>query len=222
MEVNENTVPDVAFGNPVTATDPDSGATLTYSLSGADAASFAIVESSGQLKTKATLDYEAKSSYSVEVRVDDRFVVKSIAVTNRPWDTRVGTPDMRIPQVREDSSFPCLPEPRRRSEHALLAVVQQAYVEGVSTRRVEDLVQALGCEGISKSQVSRICKSACHTGHGRSPLEPLHKVHPYLPSDGSHRRSGACSQSDISDSRQPTARPLRRSGGGKVPSATFL
>ncbi len=67
---------------------------------------------------------------------------------------------MRIPQVREDSSFPSLPEPRRRSEHALLAVVQQAYVEGVSTRRVEDLVQAFGCEDIPKSQVSRICRSA--------------------------------------------------------------
>ena len=69
-----------------------------------------------------------------------------------------------------EGSFPSLPEPRRRSEHALLAGVQQAYVEGVSTRRVEDLVQALGYEGISKSQVSRICRSACHTGHGRSRL----------------------------------------------------
>ena len=114
----------------------------------------------------------------------DGFVVKSIAVTNRPWDTRVGTPDMRIPQVREDSSFPCLPEPRRRSEHALLAVVQQAYVEGVSTRRVEDLVQALGCEGISKSQVSRICRSACHTGHGRSRLNRCAESIPICPRMG--------------------------------------
>ena len=77
---------------------------------------------------------------------------------DRPWDTRVGTLDMRIPKVREGSYFPSLLEPRRRSERALLAVVQQAYVEGVSTRRVEDLVQALSCEGISKSQVSRICQ----------------------------------------------------------------
>ena len=76
---------------------------------------------------------------------------------NRPWDTRVGTLNLRIPKVREGSYFPSLLEPRRRSERALLAVVQQAYVEGVSTRRVEDLVQALGCDGISKSQVSRIC-----------------------------------------------------------------
>ena len=69
----------------------------------------------------------------------------------------MGTLELQIPKVREGSYFPSLLEPRRRSERALLAVVQQAYVEGVSTRRVEDLVQALGCEGISKSQVSRIC-----------------------------------------------------------------
>ena len=67
----------------------------------------------------------------------------------RPWDTRVGTLGLRIPKLREGSYFPSLLEPRRRSERALLAVVQQAYVEGVSTRRVDDLVKALGCDGIS-------------------------------------------------------------------------
>jgi putative transposase len=76
----------------------------------------------------------------------------------RPWDTRVGTLALKIPKVRQGSYFPSLLEPRRRSERALLAVIQQAYVEGVSTRRVDDLVKALGCEGISKSQVSRICQ----------------------------------------------------------------
>ena len=60
--------------------------------------------------------------------------------------------DLHIPKLREGSYFPSLLEPRRRSERALLAVIQQAYVEGVSTRRVDDLVKALGCEGISKSQ----------------------------------------------------------------------
>ena len=78
--VDENTTADVAFGDPVAATDDDSGDTLSYSLRGADAASFAIVESSGQLKTKAMLDYETKSSYSVEVRADDGFVVESIGM----------------------------------------------------------------------------------------------------------------------------------------------
>ena len=76
----------------------------------------------------------------------------------RSWDTRVGTMELRIPKLRDGSYFPSLLEPRRRSEKALLAVIQQAYVEGVSTRRVDDLVKALGCEGISKSQVSRICR----------------------------------------------------------------
>ena len=77
---------------------------------------------------------------------------------SRDWDTRVGTMELRIPKVREGSYFPSLLEPRRRSEKALLAVIQQAYVEGVSTRRVDDLVKSLGCDGISKSQVSRICR----------------------------------------------------------------
>ena len=77
---------------------------------------------------------------------------------SRAWDTRVGTMDLHIPKLREGSYFPSLLEPRRRSERALLTVIQQAYVEGVSTRRVDDLVKALGCEGISKSQVSRICQ----------------------------------------------------------------
>ena len=76
---------------------------------------------------------------------------------SRAWDTRVGTMELRIPKLREGSYFPSLLEPRRRSERALLDHSQQSYVEGVSTRRVDDLVKALGCEGISKSQVSRIC-----------------------------------------------------------------
>ena len=77
---------------------------------------------------------------------------------DRPWDTRVGTLELQLPKVREGSYFPSLLEPRRRSERALVAVVQQAYVESVSTRPVEDLHQTLGCEGMSKSQVSRICQ----------------------------------------------------------------
>ena len=76
---------------------------------------------------------------------------------SRAWDTRVGTMDLPIPKLRDGSYFPSLLEPRRRSERVLLAVIQQAYIEGVSTRRVDDLVKALRCDGISKSQVSRIC-----------------------------------------------------------------
>ncbi len=75
---------------------------------------------------------------------------------SRPWDTRVGTIELRIPKIREGSYFPSLLEPRRRSEWALLSVIQHAYAEGVSTRRVDGLTNAIGCDGISKSQVSRI------------------------------------------------------------------
>lgn len=76
----------------------------------------------------------------------------------REWDTRVGTIELQVPRVRDGSFFPTLLDPRKRAERALVAVVQEAYVQGVSTRRVDDLVQALGMNGISKSQVSRICE----------------------------------------------------------------
>ncbi len=76
----------------------------------------------------------------------------------RQWDTRVGTIELAVPRVRDGSFFPGLLEPRRRAERALLAVVQEAYVQGVSTRRVDELVKALGMAGISKSQVSRLCQ----------------------------------------------------------------
>ena len=78
----------------------------------------------------------------------------------RRWDTRAGSIDLAIPKLRQGSYFPAwLLEQRRRAERALTAVVAQAYVEGVSTRRVDDLVRALGIEGISKSQVSEMARS---------------------------------------------------------------
>ena len=77
---------------------------------------------------------------------------------DRSWDTRVGTIDLKVPRVRDGDFFPVLLEPRKRAEQALMAVVQEAYVQGVSTRRVDGLVQALGMQGISKSQVSRLCQ----------------------------------------------------------------
>ena len=77
----------------------------------------------------------------------------------RERDTRVGTIELQVPRVRDGSFFPSLLEPRKRAERALVAVVQEAYVQGVSTRRVDDLVQALGMTGISKSQVSRLCQA---------------------------------------------------------------
>lgn len=77
----------------------------------------------------------------------------------RDWDTRVGRIGLRVPRVREGSYLPSWLEPRKRAEQALVAVVREAYVQGVSTRKVDDLVKALGLDGISKSQVSRLCQS---------------------------------------------------------------
>ena len=76
---------------------------------------------------------------------------------DRVWETRAGTVELRIPKLRKGSYFPGFLEPRRTAEKALTAVIQEAYVQGVSTRSVDDLVKAMGMTGISKSQVSRLC-----------------------------------------------------------------
>ncbi len=76
---------------------------------------------------------------------------------DRAWETRAGTVELRIPKLRKGSYFPAFLEPRRLAEKALTAVVQEAYIQGISTRSVDDLVKAMGMEGISKSQVSRLC-----------------------------------------------------------------
>src|SRR5207248_11732666 len=76
---------------------------------------------------------------------------------DRIWETRAGAVELRIPKLRKSSYFPAFLEPRRMAEKALTAVIQEAYVHGVSTRSVDDLVKAMGMTGISKSQVSRLC-----------------------------------------------------------------
>jgi transposase-like protein len=75
---------------------------------------------------------------------------------DRDWETRAGTVELRIPKLRKGSYFPFFLEPRRLAEKALTAVIQEAYVQGISTRSVDDLVKAMGMSGISKSQVSRL------------------------------------------------------------------
>lgn len=76
----------------------------------------------------------------------------------RTLDTRLGTLNLRIPKLRHGSYFPPFLEARKTTEKALVAVIQEAWIDGVSTRRVDDLVQAMGLSGISKSQVSKLCK----------------------------------------------------------------
>ena len=75
----------------------------------------------------------------------------------RTWDTRAGSVELKIPKLRQGSYFPEFLEPRRTAEKALTAVIQEAYVQGISTRSVDELVKALGMSGVSKSEVSRLC-----------------------------------------------------------------
>jgi putative transposase len=97
----------------------------------------------------------------------------------RAWETRAGTVELRIPKLRKGSYFPGFLEPRRMAEKALAAVVQEAYVHGVSTRSVDDLVKAMGMSGISKSQVSRLCEEI--DGKVKAFLDrPLEGDWPYL------------------------------------------
>jgi putative transposase len=98
---------------------------------------------------------------------------------DRDWQTRSGSVELRIPRLRTGSCFPSFLEPRRSVEKALTAVIQEAYVHGVSTRAMDDLVQAMGGTGISKSHVSRLCEEidervdACLT-------RPIEGEWPYL------------------------------------------
>lgn len=97
----------------------------------------------------------------------------------RLWETRAGSVDLKIPKLRKGSYFPGFLEPRRTAEKALAAVIQEAYIQGVSTRSVDELVKAMGMHGISKSQVSRLCAEIDERVHaflGR----PIEGDWPYL------------------------------------------
>lgn len=111
---------------------------------------------------------------------------------DRDWETRAGTVELRIPKLRKGSYFPGFLEPRRMSEKALTAVIQEAYIQGISTRSVDDLVKAMGMSGISKSQVSRLCEEI--DGRVKAFLErPIEGDWPYLWMDATYikvRRDG--------------------------------
>lgn len=111
-----------------------------------------------QALSQALIEAEATERIGAAAyeRSADRLTYRN-GYRQREWDTRVGTLTLSIPKLRQGSFFPSLLEPRRRVEKALVSVVQEAYVHGVSTRKVDELVQALGMTGISKSTVSRLC-----------------------------------------------------------------
>jgi putative transposase len=103
------------------------------------------------------LEVESKTGAGYGEKSAERLAQRN-GYRDRLWETRAGTVELRIPKLRQGSYFPAFLEPRRLAEKALTAVVQEAYVHGVSTRSVDDLVKAMGMTGISKSQVSRLCE----------------------------------------------------------------
>ena len=103
------------------------------------------------------LDVEGKTGAAHGERSPERITHRN-GYRERAWETRAGTVELEIPKLRKGSYFPGFLEPRRAAEKAMTAVIQEAYVHGVSTRSVDDLVKAMGMTGISKSQVSRLCE----------------------------------------------------------------
>ena len=103
-----------------------------------------------------SLDVDTLCNASRHARTDARANYRN-GYRERSWETRAGTVDLKVPKLRKGSYFPEFLEPRRAAEKAMTAVIQEAYIQGVSTRSVDELVKAMGLTGISKSQVSRLC-----------------------------------------------------------------
>lgn len=103
------------------------------------------------------MEVGALTGAALNEKSSDRLVQRN-GYRNRDWETRAGSVELRIPKLRKGSYFPGFLEPRRLAEKALTAVIQEAYIQGISTRSVDDLVKAMGMSGISKSQVSRLCE----------------------------------------------------------------
>jgi len=134
------------------------------------------------------MDAEVSSQIGAELyeRTEDRTAQRN-GYRSRTWDTRVGTVELKVPKIAPGSYFPALLEPRRRAERALAAVICDAYVKGISTRKVDDLVRALGMDGISKSEVSRICKTLdAEVEAFRS--RPIDGSHPYVWLDATYHK----------------------------------
>ena len=104
------------------------------------------------------MEVRAKTGAHLGQRLSSERLTHRNGYRQRAWQTRAGSLNLAIPKLRKGTYFPSFLEPRRLTEKALTAVIQEAYIKGISTRSVDDLVQALGGTGISKSQVSRLCE----------------------------------------------------------------
>src|SRR5664279_3677487 len=102
------------------------------------------------------LDVEGRCGAGYDEKNSERLNSRN-GYRERAWDTRAGSVELKIPKLRQGSYFPEFLEPRRTAEKALTAVIQEAYIQGISTRSVDELVKSLGMSGVSKSQVSRLC-----------------------------------------------------------------
>src|SRR5919198_2946563 len=124
------------------------------------------------------LDVESRCGAGYDEKSPERINSRN-GYRERTWDTRAGSVELAIPKLRKGSYFPAFLEPRRTAEKALTAVIQEAYVQGISTRSVDDLVKAMGMSGISKSQVSRLVEEIDERVNGFL-ARPLEGEWPYL------------------------------------------
>jgi putative transposase len=140
-----------------------------------------VLRESVALVVREVMEAEVAQLIGAELgeRAPERRSAQRNGYRQRRWDTRVGEIELEIPRLRTGSYLPSFLEPRRRAEQALVAVVQEAYVNGVSTRKVDRLVEQMGLRGLSKDQVSRMCRGLDEqvTAFRNRPLEG---AYPYL------------------------------------------
>ena len=133
------------------------------------------------------LDVEGRCGAGYDEKSAERLNSRN-GYRDRTWDTRAGSVELKIPKLRQGSYFPEFLEPRRTAEKALTAVIQEAYVHGISTRAVDDLVKAMGASGISKSQVSRLCAEIDERVNAFL-SRPIEGAWPYLWLDATYLKS---------------------------------
>jgi transposase-like protein len=140
-----------------------------------------VLRESVALMVREMMELEVSQLAGAELgeRAPGRRLAQRNGYRERRWDTRVGEIELQIPKLRTGSYLPSFLEPRRRAEQALIAVVQEAYVNGVSTRKVDRLVEQMGLRGLSKDQVSRMCRGLDEQVQAFR-QRPLEGAYPYL------------------------------------------